>query len=287
MKNQKTYLALIAIFTVVYLASCKHSTAEIEIENKITFDTLSLSDNYHVNNDSTMPSCNLKLTFIYPIGYDNNMPILDSLHNIFISNFLNPSFAMFRSAPMQALEKYKEAYIDNYLHDINLFYNNKSSSSHEENDKYLSYYETITNEIIFNKQNILSFQIAQTNYKGGTSSYLLLKNYAIDLTTGQVIFEKDIFKSGYEEVLSNIFKEYLLRVNNVKNISDLQDMGYFGIDEITPNENLLIDDKGITYIFNKNEISTFKLDPVKITIPYEEIDFILKENSPISQFLAN
>ena len=286
MKNQKSYLAIVAILSVVYFVSCKNSTSEDQVENKITFDTLRVNDNYHINNDSTMPSCNLKLTFIYPIGYENNKPILDSLQNIFISNFLDPSFAVLKSVPMQALEKYKEAYINNYLRDIDIFYNSKNLS-HEENDKYLSYYETMTNEIVYNKQNILSFQIAQTNYKGGTSSYLLLKNYAVDLTTGQVIFEKDIFNSGYEQVLSNLFKEYLLRVNNVKNISDLQDMGYFGIEEIAPNENLLIDDKGITYIFNKNEISTFKLDPIKITIPYEEIDFILKENSPISHLFAH
>lgn len=282
MKNQKTYLAIVTIFAIVSFASCKHSTAEDQTENKIVFDTLRVNDNYHINNDSTMPSCNLKLTFIYPTSYENNKPILDSLQNIFISNFLDPSFTIFKSVPTQALEKYKEAYIDNYLHEIDLFYNSKNLSHDETNEKYLSYYETITNEIIYNKQNILSFQIAQTNYKGGTSSYLLLKNYAVDLTTGRVIFEKDIFNPGYEEVLSNLFKEYLLRMNNVKTLSDLQDMGYFGIEEIVPNENLLIDDRGITYIFNKNEISTFKLDPIKISIPYEEISSILKEDSPIS-----
>lgn len=287
MKNQKLFLAIIAILSVSYFASCKHTSAEDKTENKITFDTLHISDNYHINNDSTMPSCNLKLTFVYPISYETNKSVLDSLQTIFISNFLDPSFTIFKAMPMQALEKYKEAYINNYLHDINLFYDTKNLSHDEENDKYLSYYETITNEIIYNKQNILSFQIAQTNYKGGTSSYLLLKNYSVDLTTGEIIFEKDIFNAGYEEVLSNLFQEYLLRANNVKTLSDLQDLGYFGIEEISPNENLLIEEKGITYIFNKNEISTFKLDPVKITIPYEEIEFIIKENSPISQFLVD
>lgn len=285
MKKYIQYFILLALLSSTFLSSCRNKLSEAK-ENNITFDTVRINDNYHIDNDSTLPSCNLKLTFVYPTKYDESSSMLDSLQDLFISNFLDPSYSVFRSKPIQALEKYKEAYIGNYLRDIDIFYKNKSSQ-HDTNEKYLSYYETIENNIVYNKNNLLSFQISQTNYKGGTSSYLLLKNYTIDLQTGKVIFEKDIFNPDYENALSEVFKEHLLIDNNVKSISDLENMGYFGIDEITPNENMLIDDKGITYIFNKGEYSTYKLDPIVITIPYQEVEYLLKKDSPISKFIED
>ncbi len=284
MKKYNRYFILLAVLSSAILHSCKYNLSN-DKDNNITFDTVRISDNYQIDNDSTMPSCNLKLTFIYPVSYEDNPSMLDSLQDIFISNFLDPSYATLKSTPLKALEKYKDTYIKNYLHDIDVFYRNKNRESHDDGEKYLSFYETVVNSILYNKNDILSFQISQTNYKGGTSSYLLLKNYSIDLKTGKVIFEKDIFNTDYEKALSEVFKEHLLRDNNVKTIADLEDIGYFGIDEINPNENLLIDDKGITYIFNKGEYSTYKLDPITIVIPYDEVEYLLKKDSPISQFI--
>lgn len=284
MKKFNRYFILFAVLSTAIFHSCKYNLSN-EKDNNITFDTVRISDNYQIDNDSTMPSCNLKLTFIYPKSYEGNPSMLDSLQDIFISNYLDPSYATFKSTPLKALEKYKDAYIKNYLHDIDVFYKNKNRQSHDDGEKYLSFYETVDNNILYNKNDILSFQISQTNFKGGTTSYLLLKNYSIDLKTGKVIFEKDIFNADYEKALSEVFKEHLLRDNNVKTIADLEDIGYFGIDEITPNENLLIDNKGITYIFNKGEYSTYKLDPITIIIPYDEVEYLLKKDSPISQFI--
>lgn len=283
MKKYNLPLFFVFIFSVLIASSCKNNNTENVEDNQITFDTLRLNKSYHLKNDSTMPSCNLDLNFVYPTKYADNVGILDSVQDIFISYFLDPSYKSYKADPQQALEKYREDYVNNYLHDIEIFYKEKDLDHDDEGkDKYLSYYETIKNEIVYNKNNILSFQISQTNYKGGASSYLLIKNYVVDLTTGKVVFEKDIFNNGYEDALTPIFKEYLLKTNNVKNISDLQNMGYFDVDEIIPNENMLVDDKGITYIFNKGEFSTYSADPIKVFLPYEEIEPLLKKESPIS-----
>lgn len=268
------FLILLALYTL----SCKQKEVPTE-DNHIEFDTIRVASNYHLDNDSTKPSCNLKLTFVHPIAYKNT-EILDSLNQIFISGFLDETYSYLK--PEEALKKYEQTYISNFKRDLDVFFN--AQVAQEESNKYFSYYEIIKNEIKYNKRNILAFQVNQTNYKGGTDSFQFLKNYLIDLKTGKLITEDDIFKSGFENTMTPIFKDYLLKKNKVKNIAELDNLGYFGIDEMVPNGNILADDKGITYVFNKGEYSAYKLDPINITIPYSEIEYLMKEDSPIFKF---
>lgn len=279
MKHISIYLGTLCIIAMS-LFSCNTERTPTR-DNNIEFDTIYSVQNYHWDNDSTQPSCNLKLTFIYPVSFDNKS-ILDSLQRIFVSSFFDETYAL--SSPQDAVNNYGKAYIENYKEDVKVFAEN--NDSHDDNEEYFSYYETNSNQITFNKGDLLVFQITQSNYKGGASSYEFLKNYAIDLRTGKLVTEDDIFKPGYEKLLTNIFRDYLIKSNKVQSISALEDLGYFGIDEIVPNDNFLLDDKGITYIFNKGEYSAYKLDAIKVFIPYNEIELALKEDSPISHLFV-
>ncbi len=70
--------------------------------------------------------------------------------------------------------------------------------------------------------------------------------------------------------------------NNVKKADDLLEFGYWGIEDITSNDNFYVDKKGITYIFNPGECAAFTLGEIRVFIPYEEVISVLKANSPIS-----
>lgn len=278
MKQFFRYSSILTAFAFAIMlsfSSCKYSDSLTD--NKIAFDTINVSSIYHLDNDSTRPSCSLKLSFVYPTEYESKA-ILDSLQHIFVAGFLDDdTYSYFK--PEEAVKRYEKAYVENYKRDVNIFFNEKLEQ--EEPEKYFSYFESIKNEIKFNKNNILSFQVIQSNYKGGADSYQFYRNYSIDLQNGSLISESDIFEPGFGKDLSDIFIQYLLRSNKVEDISSLENLGYFGIEEIAPNGNFILDDKGITYTFNKGEYSAYKLDPINIFIPYEEISFLMRIDSPI------
>lgn len=264
------------------IGSCKKQVSTTA-DNDIQFDTIRSVKNYHIDNDSTQPSSNLKITFIYPKFYTDEA-LLDSIQEIFISSFLDEHYSHLK--PTDAIAAYENAYIENYKQDVKIYIKDRVSGvSHEDHDNYFSYYETISNEILFNKEKILSFQVKQVNYKGGATSYEYLKNQTINLETGRLLMEDDIFNPGFEKFLSSIFKDKLMKLNKVQTVNDLENLGYFGIEEIVPNNNFCADEKGIAYIFNKGEYSAYQLDAIKMFIPYEELSLVLKENSPISQLI--
>jgi len=282
MKSQALYASAVFFIASLFSTSC---TKKQEITtNNISFDTISVARVYHLNNDSTQPSCNLKINFVYPLSYNNDKEALHHVQKTFISLFFDDYYT--DMTPAEAVEKYTVNYIDNYKEDARIFFKEKDNDRSEDAsmDNYFSYYETLSNKITLNKANLVAFQIIQTNYKGGTNSYKQLKNHVLNLETGRLLTEEDIFDTGYEKVLNAIFKDRLKSENKVNNLHDLEDLGYFGIEEIMPNNNFLVDEKGITYVFNKNEYSVIQLPEINIFIPFNELSLVLKTESPISAF---
>jgi hypothetical protein len=121
------------------------------------------------------------------------------------------------------------------------------------------------------------------NNKGGSATYSSHNNYVINLRTGDLLTEGDIFTPGYDVALQQLFEKVLMQENNVKTVSDLENLGYFGIEEIMPNRNFLIDNKGITYIFNKGEYSAYLLDAPEVFISFDELRMLLKKNTVVSK----
>ncbi|MFR9165917.1 MAG: DUF3298 domain-containing protein [Dysgonomonas sp.] len=283
----RTILVLCGVvFTMVLtslMLSC-HKKVVIS-DNTVDFETISMVNVYHINNDSTLPSCNLRINYIYPVSYgDSN--ILSEIKNVFLTSFFNESYKGMEVK--DALEKYKNIYVANYKEDVEVFYKERRNAYDMENsDSYFSYYENLYNDIKYNRADIMSFQVVQNNNKGGNTSFKQYANYVMDLKTAKILKEEDLFASGYEKVLNAAFIDKLLKKNKVGNIQDLEDLGYFGIEEIAPNNNFLVDGKGVTYIFNRGEYSVLQLEEINIFLPFEEIKSILKEGSPISVLYKN
>lgn len=273
----------LAFLALLITSSCKKQ-GTILTDNEIGFDTIRSVKTYFLDNDSTKPSCNLKLVLVYPVKFADS-GVLDSVQRIITSVYIGEEYSQL---PINdAFSKFTSDYVENYKEDAETFYN-EERLGHEDPDEYFSYFETITNQITFNKDDLIAFQINDSGRKASNnSSFLNLKNYVIDLTNGKLIEEEDIFTAEYKEAFTKIFQNYLMKANDVQKIDKLEDLGFYGLDEIVPNNNFLLDNKGITYIFNKGEYSIPKKEPIEIFIPYKDIRTLLRDESPISKYFEN
>lgn len=269
--------AIMSALILMLVTSCEKKQ-EIK-DNDIKFDTISVAKFYHLNNDSTLPSCNIGIILLYPKEYSNEK-VLPELQRFVISAMFDDSYS--QMPVNEVIDKYIKGYINNYTEDAKRYLDERLYSNMEAKDRYFSYYEELSNSVLFNSADILVMQFMQSSKKGNNSTFRQFSNYVFDLATGKVLKEADIFKDGYEVVLNRAFKDKLFAANRVDNIHDLEDLGYFGIEEIAPNNNFSVDKEGITYIFNKGEYSVLQSDEIRIFIPYNEILNLLKEQSPIS-----
>ena len=114
-----------------------------------------------------------------------------------------------------------------------------------------------SDDIAYNKNDILSYTVNFENYTGGAHGAHSFTNHVIDMKTGNLIKEDDIFIEGFQEDLAQILIDRIAKQNTVENPKELENIGFFSIDEIFPNGNFLIDDNGITYTFNEYEIAAY------------------------------
>lgn len=285
------------LLTITVLVSCSNDNgrSRFRTENNISFDTIRVNRRQYLDDDTTKPYCDIHVSFVYPIS--SSKANLDTLQHFFVRNMFGSSFENLE--PSMAVGAYINNYIENYSRDANTYSETVSDmqelnalipgidisdSEHASNNIFYSYYESLTDSITFNQHGILSFQIKQSNSKGEAASYYIsYSNYAINLNTGDQITENEIFNAGYDKALQSLIITSLLEQNKVKSIDELEDLGYFGINEIVPNTNFLLNDKGIIYTYNKGEYSAYQLTAPQVFIPYSAIRSLLRNNTIVSK----
>jgi hypothetical protein len=288
-----TFIPLFLIPVFIFSA-CNTKKSNIPQDNDVVFDTLYLSQQMFLDNDPSKSSCNLEIRLVYPIA--SKKMNIDTLTNLWTSCIFGQSNT--EISLQQAAKSYIDTYFQRYRQDAENFRENRFDkdplsaltdssyfTSEEEADEprreFYSYYETLTDTVTYNQNDLISLQVRRVSNKGGSESYETFRNFVIDLKTGNILSEKDIFIEGYEPQLRRIIINKLLKQNGVNDISELEQLGYFGVNEIVPNRNFLIDAKGITFIFNKGEYSAYLISAPVIFIPYEEIRHLLRENTTV------
>lgn len=296
MKRTKLLPGFILLIVVLScIVSCNNIRSGVAAdENSADFDTVQVAKRSYLEGDTANPYCDIRVEFIYPISSKGVSP--DTLQQFFIQNMLGSSYDAL--PPPEAVAAYVKNYIENYTYDAETYQEtvndmrelsalipgiDPSDTEHTVDESFYSYYETLSNTIVYNRYGVLSFQVEQSNNKGGASSYVSYRNYVLDVSNGQQVTENEMFRAGYDQALQNLIIASLLEQNSVKSVEELEDLGFFGIREIIPNKNFLLTGQGIVYTYNKGEYSAYQLDAPKVFIPYTAIRSLMRDHTPAAK----
>ena len=278
MKTQLCQKLVVLFLISVFVSGCNIG-AKKTTDNDVTFDSISVDKTYHLLENPENPNCNLQINFTYPAKYDNK-DILKKIQQQFVYSYFGDGYE--NLSPEEATAKYTEDYLNNYK-DLEDEYKAEVAKADETPvGAWFSYFEMSSDDIAYNKNDILSYTVNFENYTGGAHGAHSFTNHVIDMKTGNLIKEDDIFIEGFQEDLAQILIDRIAKQNTVENPKELENIGFFSIDEIFPNGNFLIDDNGITYTFNEYEIAAYVVGATNVHLPYEEIQYLLKKESPIA-----
>lgn len=278
MKTQLCQKLVVLFLISVFVSGCNIGTKKTT-DNDVTFDSISVDKTYHLLENPENPNCNLQINFTYPAKYDNK-DILKKIQQQFVYSYFGDGYE--NLSPEEATAKYTEDYLNNYK-DLEDEYKAEVTKADETPvGAWFSYFEMSSDDIAYNKNDILSYTVNFENYTGGAHGAHSFTNHVIDMKTGNLIKEDDIFIEGFQEDLAQILIDRIAKQNTVENPKELENIGFFSIDEIFPNGNFLIDDNGITYTFNEYEIAAYVVGATNVHLPYEEIQYLLKKESPIA-----
>jgi hypothetical protein len=274
-------LLLTVVLTSIFMNSCRTDKKAVT-ENDIQFDSITVDKTYHMLGQPDNPNCNLQIKFVYPVEFGNK-EVLHQVKKQFITSYFGDIYA--ELTPGQAVDEYVNIYLEDYKSLEDDFMEEKEKSKNAPVASWFSYYETSSDEITFNKANLLCYSVNFENYTGGAHGAHTQVNYVLDLKTGEIVTEKDIFVEDFQEALALMLVDKIAKQNGMENARELESIGFFSIDEIFPNGNFLIDEESITYYFNEYEIAAYVVGATSVKLRYDEIKPLLKKDSPVSTLI--
>jgi len=275
-------LFVIIVTGCVCLTGCYTGTKSVTA-NDIQFDSISIEKTYHLLESPDNPNCNLQAKFVFPVKAKGEEELLKKMQRQFVVDYFGEEYIAY--SPAEAMEKYVENYLLAYK---DLESDFKTELAREEKApiaSWFSYYELSSNEINYNQNSLLCYTIYIENYTGGAHGAHASVLHVMDANTGNKIDEEDIFVEDYQEVLAKILVDKIALQNNVVDAKELENIGYFSVEEIYPNDNFLIDDTGITYVFNEFEIAAYVVGAIWVHIPFNEIKYLIKKDGAIAHLV--
>jgi hypothetical protein len=127
----------------------------------------------------------------------------------------------------------------------------------------------------FSNSDLLSLKNESSVYTGGANSNTTITLTNFDLNNGKVIALEDIVEAENLSQLTKIGESIFKRTNDISN--SYKDKGYwFENDVFQLNDNFIISDSGIVFIYNLYEIAPRSTGITSLFIPKEELTNIIK-----------
>ncbi len=128
---------------------------------------------------------------------------------------------------------------------------------------------TVTNNITFYNQDLISFAIEYYTYSGGAHGFKGVKAVHYNPKNGHIYSNEELFSnwSAFQNLV-----ETKLRAKKSINQNDL----LFDEDQFKMPENIFIYEDSIVAYYNSFDITAFSDEPVRIDIPKEEANTFLK-----------
>lgn len=267
-----------------YFTSCNLSHKSGK-DNQVQLDSTVVEQTCHLLNDTANPNCDLQIRFIYPVAIAHQ-DLLPMVQKQFVTAYFGEEYEAL--SPREAVEQYKKDYLSAYK-ELEADYQEelKQSKKGTPVGSWFYYYEMSSNQIQYNANNLICFTVNFENYTGGAHGAHAYNHYVINLSDGRRLTEEDLFIDEYQEPLAQLLVDQIAKQNQVNDPKKLEEMGYFSVEEIYPNNNFYVDDDGITYTFNEYEIAAYVVGPVHVHLTWDEVLHLLKPESSIRRIITN
>ena len=269
MKNILNFL--LAIFLGIQFISCSKES-EKQPAAKTPSYKLFKFDKKSGNCDSIKTPC-AEIKFEYPQITDaSNKEAMDKINQAIMSALLAPygedkTFSNFDSMAIDFLESFKE-------------FKNQFPDMHQSWSIERNISVSDVNSLVFSLTNIEYY------YMGGAHPNSTTSFINFSMKTGKAMELDDLLKPSFEIELNRIGEKIFREKQHLKQGESLTKVGYwFDNDKFELNDNFLIKDNGLLFIYNAYEIAAYAVGQIEIFIPYSDINDLIKEDSILKLYL--
>lgn len=280
--NTKSFSILLLLSFMTLMLSCNNGQKSNKGDGKpaITLKTQQLND----NSSFTMANgerCTItaEATIDYPVGSGEGVAI-DSLQRLFAAYVLE-------SGDSLSLQDALRQVVTNSMHQYDFMNEPISEDMTAEDDVQatLKYATSTRITPIYNKNGIVTFERVDVVKKNDKVTSITHRYYSFDVKNAAIIEVNDLFRDDAVADVCQLLRQQLLAQNNATGNEQLNDLGYFNVENITVSNNFYFDDNCLTWSYLPNELAVEAVGEPKITIPYKDLEPSLCENSIIDRLI--
>ena len=278
MMKVKVFTFFILLSATALLLSCgKNGKGGGDKNPAVTVKTEHLEDNSSfVTANGNRCTITAEATIDYPVAIVSGGAI-DSLQRLFVRYVLE-------SGDSLSLKEAMRQVVANSMHQYDFVAEPVSDDEKmevdESDDVNITKYATSTRVTpIYNKNGVVTFERVDVVTKNDKVSSETHRYYSFDMETLSYIDVNRLFRDDAISDVCQLLRQQLLAQNNVSGNEQLNDLGYFNVENITVSRNFYFDDNGVTWSYLPNELAVEAVGEPKITIPYGDLKPSLCENS--------
>lgn len=278
LKTMKTkYFSLFIILSLTALLfSCSKSGKSSGGDGKpaVTVKSQRLNDS-----SSFMMSNGERCTIIadatidYPVKAEDGTP-MDSLQKLFAAYVLE-------SGDSLSLQDAMRQVVTNSMHQYDFMVEPVSQEelAEDEGMATLKYATSTRVTPMYNKNGVVTFERVDVVKKNDKVTSVTHRYYSFDVETQTFIDLNRLFREDAVADVCQLLKQQLLKQNNATGNEQLNDLGYFNVENISVTRNFYFDDKGVTWSYLPNELAVEAVGEPKIFIPYGDLTDYLCDDS--------
>ena len=204
-------------------------------------------------------------TIDYPVATVEGQQV-DSLIRLFAAYVLESSDSL-------SLQEAMRQVVANSMHQYDFMQEPVSSDEIDERDDMVTLKYATSTRItpVYNKNGIVTFERVDVVKKNDKVTSITHRYYSFDVETQSFIDLNRLFRDDAIADVCQLLKQQLLKQNNATGNEQLNDLGYFNVENISVTPNFFFDDKGITWSFLPNELAVEAVGEPRITIPYDAL----------------
>ena len=277
------YLSLAAILTTVLaLSSCNGVTRNsvAAAADTVTFNTTTLTDtSSFVKINGERVAIYADATITHPVLFRDSTTT-QALVRLFTRE-------VFGLGDTLTLAEAMKAYVGNSLHqyDMTTPDNEAPNDGHEEemDDEEIVYkYNTaVTITPMRNDHGILTVVKVEVVKKNDQVTSVTHRYYNFDVQNMVLIDPARLFRDDALGDVCQLMKNQLLHQNQVTNEEQLNELGYFNVDNIVVSRNFYFDDNGITWSFMPGILAVEAVGEPHISLPYDILENYAADGSPL------
>jgi len=273
-------ICIIVLYMCLLCISCNNGKADNGKYNgdTVAVEVVKLSDtSSFVKSNGDRCHIIADASIAVPIKYKDEKSI-DELRKLFAKHLLY-------SGDTLSIEDAMKQCVGNTLHQYDFSDAPDSDEIELDNatDSIQNYNNSVTVSVYYNKNDIVTFCKIEVVKKDGVVTSVTHRYYSFDLESMSFLGLNMLFREDAMTALTNELRNQLMANNMVTSNDQLNEIGYFNIDNLNVSRNFYFGENGITWSFMPNELAVEALGEPTVTLDYEVVEPFLTEKSVIKR----